>query len=150
MWRALGHRPSRIEWENSKPAISHQTYIRYFGGWSNACLAFLESRSIEASAEPTGIAKPLASDKAQPKEQQRVTSSRSVPAGLRLRVYERDRFRCVFCGRSPISDLRAELHVDHIRPFSQGGETKLENLQTLCSLCNLGKSDRTDVALPNS
>ncbi|MBA3804703.1 MAG: HNH endonuclease, partial [Acidobacteria bacterium] len=33
------------------------------------------------------------------------------------------------------------LHVDHIRPWSKDGETLLENLQTLCSECNLGKSN---------
>ncbi|WP_343324290.1 HNH endonuclease signature motif containing protein [Streptococcus sp. Marseille-P8640] len=33
------------------------------------------------------------------------------------------------------------LHVDHIIPWSKGGETVLGNLQTLCSKCNLGKSD---------
>lgn len=151
VWRTLDHRPSRIEWENSKPAISYQTYIRYFGGWSNACLAFLESRSTEARSEPiASVAKPQAASKTQPIEQEHVTSSRGVPAGLRLRVYERDRFRCVFCGRNPISDLGVELHVDHVRPFSKGGQTTFENLQTLCSVCNLGKSDRTDVVLPQN
>lgn len=34
-----------------------------------------------------------------------------------------------------------ELHVDHIMPWAKGGEIVLENLQTLCSKCNLGKSD---------
>ncbi|MCL4507775.1 MAG: HNH endonuclease [Chloroflexi bacterium] len=34
-----------------------------------------------------------------------------------------------------------ELHVDHILAWSKGGETVLENLQTLCSVCNLGKSN---------
>ena len=34
-----------------------------------------------------------------------------------------------------------ELHVDHIKPWSKGGETVLENLQTLCATCNLGKSN---------
>ncbi|MEK7206537.1 MAG: hypothetical protein AAB134_01460, partial [Pseudomonadota bacterium] len=76
VWRTLGHRPSRIEWERSKPAISYQTYVRYFGGWSNACLAFLESRSTEADLVPVDIAKPSAETKTRPKEQQRITSSR--------------------------------------------------------------------------
>jgi len=34
-----------------------------------------------------------------------------------------------------------ELHVDHIQPWSRGGPTVFENLQTLCNSCNLGKSD---------
>jgi len=33
------------------------------------------------------------------------------------------------------------LHADHIKPWSKGGETVIENLQTLCSKCNIGKSD---------
>ncbi|MCW5775769.1 MAG: HNH endonuclease [Phycisphaeraceae bacterium] len=31
------------------------------------------------------------------------------------------------------------LHVDHILAWSNGGETVLANLQTLCDRCNLGK-----------
>jgi len=33
------------------------------------------------------------------------------------------------------------LHVDHIEPWSRGGKTIEENLQTLCEKCNLGKSN---------
>ncbi|MGH6770170.1 MAG: HNH endonuclease [Xanthobacteraceae bacterium] len=34
------------------------------------------------------------------------------------------------------------MHVDHILAFAKGGRTVLENLQTLCEACNLGKGDR--------
>jgi 5-methylcytosine-specific restriction endonuclease McrA len=34
-----------------------------------------------------------------------------------------------------------QLHVDHIKPWSLGGETVAENLQTLCDQCNAGKSN---------
>ena len=33
------------------------------------------------------------------------------------------------------------LHVDHILAWSKGGETIIENLETLCLECNLGKSN---------
>ena len=60
---------------------------------------------------------------------------------LRWRVLQRDNFKCCACGSSPAITLGVELHVDHVHPWSMGGETVLENLQTLCSKCNLGKSN---------
>ena len=60
---------------------------------------------------------------------------------LRWRVLQRDNFKCCSCGASPAITLGVELHVDHVHPWSEGGETVLENLQTLCSKCNLGKSN---------
>ena len=68
-------------------------------------------------------------------------TSRNVSEGLRYKVLKRDHFKCCACGASPAKDPSVELHVDHIIPWSKGGETELENLQTLCSKCNLGKSD---------
>jgi len=60
---------------------------------------------------------------------------------LRLKVLNRDNFKCVFCGKSPATDFGTKLHIDHIIPFSKGGTSTLDNLQTLCEDCNLGKSD---------
>lgn len=62
-----------------------------------------------------------------------------VPRGLRHEVFKRDQYRCVECGAS--KDDGATLHVDHKIPVSKGGTDELENLQTLCSDCNLNKSD---------
>jgi hypothetical protein len=65
---------------------------------------------------------------------------------LRYQVFHRDGFRCVACGRRG-GDDGVVLHVDHIVPRSKGGEDTLDNLQTLCSACNLGKSNRDDTDL---
>src|SRR5438477_10131934 len=46
---------------------------------------------------------------------------RDPNARLRWRVLERDGNRCRLCGRSPNDGAR--LHVDHIVPWSVGGET---------------------------
>ncbi|OGL29634.1 hypothetical protein A3E76_06285 [Candidatus Saccharibacteria bacterium RIFCSPHIGHO2_12_FULL_44_22] len=67
--------------------------------------------------------------------------TRTIPLSLRVKVLSRDKFRCVFCGKSPAIDVGTILHIDHIKPFSKGGENTLDNLQTLCQDCNLGKSD---------
>jgi HNH endonuclease len=63
------------------------------------------------------------------------------PIGKRLRfeIYKRDRFRCVYCGRTP---TEAVLEVDHLVPVAGGGTDDPENLFTACRDCNAGKSDR--------
>ena len=80
-------------------------------------------------------------------EQVRIKSGHKTPRepskSLRFDVFKRDGYKCVICGRSPVTHS-VDLHVDHIKPYSLGGETFLENLQTLCSDCNLGKSNKKD------
>lgn len=71
----------------------------------------------------------------------RQTTSRKISDKLRYQVLKRDNFKCCACGASPAKDFSVELHIDHIIPWSKGGETTIDNLQTLCSKCNLGKSD---------
>lgn len=68
-------------------------------------------------------------------------TKREIGLQLRFKVFKRDNFKCCLCGASPAKDPTVELHVDHIIPWSKGGETTIDNLQTLCSKCNIGKSD---------
>lgn len=60
-----------------------------------------------------------------------------VPPGLRFRVFQRDGFRCTYCGRTAAG---SELQADHVVPVALGGKTVLDNLVTSCGSCNLGKS----------
>lgn len=69
------------------------------------------------------------------------TDKRSVPLGLRFQILERDEQRCRLCGADPSQGIH--LHVDHVIPWSKGGKTTSENLQTLCNLCNIGKGNRS-------
>ena len=57
----------------------------------------------------------------------------------RFEVLERDSFTCQLCGAKAPD---ATLHVDHKHPRSKGGSNQMSNLWTLCSTCNIGKSDR--------
>jgi HNH endonuclease len=57
---------------------------------------------------------------------------------LRMRVLERDGYRCVVCGRRPKDHLDLELHVHHVVPRRLGGPTAEENLVTLCGTCHKG------------
>ena len=67
--------------------------------------------------------------------------SRSISWRLRFIVMRRDDFKCRICGRSPALQPGLVLHVDHVNAWIKGGETVMDNLQTLCEQCNVGKSD---------
>lgn len=70
---------------------------------------------------------------------ERLARARLISPALRQRVFERDEFRCRRCGRDP---RLAVLVIDHIVPVARGGTADESNLQTLCTGCNAGKSDR--------
>lgn len=62
---------------------------------------------------------------------------KNIPAGVRWDVFQRDDFRCVYCGATKKDG--AQLVVDHGDPFSRGGEDSIENFVTACKPCNDGK-----------
>lgn len=68
----------------------------------------------------------------------------AVRPSIRIKVFERDNYTCRICGAGRHSG--DQLHVDHIQPISAGGRSVMDNLQTLCAPCNLGKHTRVDVA----
>ena len=61
---------------------------------------------------------------------------------IRYNVLKRDNYSCQICGATAKDG--AKLHVDHIIPVSKGGKTVMNNLQTLCERCNIGKSNKTE------
>jgi hypothetical protein len=68
-----------------------------------------------------------------------------VQAGIRWQVFKRDKWKCLSCGRSAEDNII--LHVDHILPRSKGGKDEIDNFQTLCDTCNIGKSNKDDTDL---
>src|SRR5258708_15786486 len=70
-----------------------------------------------------------------------------VTDSLRYQVLKRDGGKCLLCGALAKDK---PMQVDHIIPRSKGGLNSLENLQTLCFECNVGKNnpDDTDFRLP--
>lgn len=69
------------------------------------------------------------------------TKIRVMP-GIRWQVFQRDNWRCLGCGRC--ADDGIILHIDHIKPRSKGGKDEFDNYQTLCEICNIGKSNRDE------
>ena len=65
-------------------------------------------------------------------------SRTKISPSRRMAVFERDNFKCQYCGRSA---PEVALEIDHILPVSENGKNDLSNLLTICTECNLGKSD---------
>jgi hypothetical protein len=59
-----------------------------------------------------------------------------ISVHIRRKVMERDGFRCCFCGSEE------SLGLDHIEPFSLGGDDGVENLRVLCRSCNSRRGAR--------
>lgn len=129
VWAETGIQPSFHALGKSRSKYSSATYVHRFKSWNQALLAFAS----------------WADDEAQPQRPTSETTSatkrspRAISWRLRARVLMRDGATCQMCGASPQTGAR--LHVDHILPWSKGGETILENLRILCVQCNIGKGD---------
>jgi len=61
---------------------------------------------------------------------------KSISEELRNKILKRDRYKCRICGS------KKDLVLDHITPFSKGGVTEINNLQTLCKKCNREKGNK--------
>lgn len=63
-----------------------------------------------------------------------------IPEDVKLLVWARDGGCCVHCGSTQA------LHFDHIISVAKGGGNTEANIQILCQVCNLKKSDK--IAVP--
>jgi 5-methylcytosine-specific restriction endonuclease McrA len=139
LWVKLGKQPRYQEVCKPLSKYSAGTYEKRYGTWQKALEKFVSYINNERStSEDVGVPK---SKVIEGEADSRHKTKRSINWRLRFLVMKRDNFKCKNCGRAPATDQSVVLHVDHIRPWAKGGETVLENLQTLCSVCNIGKSD---------
>ena len=141
IWIQLGRQPTSTDIKNGVSKFSLNSYARKFGSWRKAIELFVEYINSDNQQEK----KDETSDsfeKTMPSPQLISTTrktKRDINLRLRFLVMKRDSFKCCMCGRSPATTPNLILHIDHIVPWSKGGETVMENLQTLCQDCNLGK-----------
>jgi len=57
----------------------------------------------------------------------------------RIKVYERDGYKCRYCDKQL---TRFTTTLDHVRPIAEGGDNGFENLVTACLGCNSKKHKR--------
>jgi hypothetical protein len=133
-WTTLGRQPFGREMDKGygHSKFSLGTYESRFGSWNKALLAF-------GSFMQSGKSEVLLPLHASTSKGKRTGSK--INWRLRAQVLIRDNCICQMCGESPAKNSDVVLHADHIKPWSKGGETVLENLRTLCLKCNIGKSN---------
>lgn len=152
VWIKLGRQPTINDVKNGEFNFAQNTFTRRFGGWRGALEAFVkyinsedESEILEEAVKDSLSAElsPIEANCQSAKLQHSTThkTRRDINLRLRFKVMQRDNFKCCKCGRSPATDPTVVLHVDHIYPWVKGGETTMENLETKCKECNLGKGD---------
>lgn len=134
VWVAKGKQPARADMNNKAISeISSSAYLRRFGTWTKALECFVEYMNADEKSEsPSDNSSPTSGIN---------SDTRNINLRLRWKTMNRDHFRCCCCGASPAMDPAVILHVDHVIPWSKGGKTTLDNLQTLCSNCNYGKGN---------
>lgn len=133
IWTQLGRQPRYKEVNKPFSKFSAGTYENRFGSWRKALESFVQYMNIGEISLPINLT--------QQKKTNGHKTQRTINLRMRFLVFQRDNFKCSICGKSPATDPKIVLHVDHIKPWAKRGETVLNNLQTLCSECNIGKSD---------
>jgi|APSaa5957512576_1039674.scaffolds.fasta_scaffold18479_2 5-methylcytosine-specific restriction endonuclease McrA len=141
VWSELDRQPRAKEMKQPLSPISISRYQKIFQKtWYEICLEFI---SWKSGASVEEIERELRQVTAVESETHfNHKTNRSISLSLRYDILKRDNFRCVKCGASPALTPGTQLHIDHKIPWSKGGETEEANLQTLCSDCNLGKSNK--------
>ena len=136
IWTKMGRQPRYQEIQKPFSKYSVGTYEYRFGSWTNALKRFISYINKEGKFSSVKTTKKLSS-----KSVTKHKTKRDINWRLRFIVMRRDNFKCTKCGRSPATNPEIILHVDHKKAWANGGETVFENLETLCSKCNIGKSN---------
>ena len=140
VWEAHGRQPKQSDMYPPASQFSADTYKRRFGSWRKALETFVEVAN-DSHSQPSSARQNLAPTRRDAIPAPKHHTPREPSWRLRFLVTRRDHFACRACGRSPANEVGTVLHVDHIFPWSEGGETTMDNLQTLCERCNIGKSN---------
>jgi Homing endonuclease associated repeat/HNH endonuclease len=132
VWIKLEKQPRRDQINSQMSKFSSKTYERKFGSWRKALESFIKwANEGEMETVPPKLDNEIKKHK----------TSRNINYRLRFLVMRRDNFKCKITGKSPATDPNVILEVDHIISWDKGGETVIENLQTLAKEINIGKSN---------
>ncbi|MEX2286414.1 MAG: HNH endonuclease [Planctomycetaceae bacterium] len=142
LWLKLGRQPQKKDLRRRQSRYSPGPYVARFGTYAKALEAFADWAGLKLS-----VADRSKKSRTAIGARSRRRTPRQPTLRQRVQVLLRDGATCRLCGARP--EHGARLEVDHIIPWSKGGETVLENLQILCKRCNRGKCDIADRPSPH-
>ena len=141
IWEASGRQPRRADFVKPFSNYSYSVYARRFGSLRKALETFVASFEENELGNSEAPRKEAVVEMSAVALSVRHRTSRTISWRVRFLVMRRDDFKCRICGTSPALKPGTILAVDHVVPWTKGGETMMDNLQTLCVECNGGKSD---------
>lgn len=130
-WERLGRQPNTHDLKNGEMGYGQTTYMNHFGSWRGSMIAFKEYIQRRQHEVDVVNATPIAH-----------ITSRTPSKKLRKQIFERDQSTCKICGANEATEPGVKLVLDHIVPYSKGGETTYDNLQVLCKRCNVNKNNK--------
>ena len=137
VWIAKGSQPTRRDMDtHCVSKISSGAYLRRYHKWNNALIAFNDY--INSTDEKSYETIPTVNNFVH-------RTPREPSNRLKVQVLLRDGNICQACKRT-CDGINLKVHIDHIKPWSLGGETIYENLRVLCNECNgaLGNANILD------
>lgn len=139
----LEDRPKRIKMElfpydsfDVDPMLSRLQADGFLTRYEVGGVRFIQIENFVKHQDPHY--KEKASEIPPPEGVEDIIKATAVTRGQRVRILERDGYRCQLCG--------AETHlcIDHVIPVSRGGDSSDDNLQVLCHSCNTKKGNKLD------
>ena len=139
VWIKLGRQPLYAEVRKPLSKYCAATYEKRFGTWRKGLEAFIEyidsnKDEVSETEENEQCEKTSNTNEIAYKHK----TKRNISERLKVQVLMRDGNKCKLCG---ITVTGEDIHFDHIKPWSKGGETVLDNIQVLCAKHNLAKGD---------
>jgi len=140
VWINIGRQPTSRDMKSPNSKYSRQLYVTRFGTWRSALEAFVEYIDSKSEGDQNTSISSEDNSTIMKKEEPifKHKTKRFPSERLKVQVLMRDGNRCRLCGVTVTGD---NIHFDHIKPWSKGGETVLENLQVLCETHNLAKGN---------
>ena len=139
----LEDRPKRIKMElfpydsfDVDPMLSRLQADGFLTRYDVGGVRFMQIENFVKHQDPHY--KEKASEIPPPEGVEDIIKATAVTRGQRVRILERDGYRCQSCG------AESHLCIDHVIPVSRGGDSSDDNLQVLCHSCNTKKGNKLD------